>query len=114
MKRLVLLLSLVLLLALAACGLQPETQEVLPGEGTAAAGETPGETTGEATPLPATPDVGDVIGGTIIPTPVSYTHLDVYKRQDHDRPAEGLEGRPVRTGRVESLTFRSRRRSRRD
>ena len=68
MKRLVLLLSLVLLLALAACGLQPETQEVLPGEGTAAAGETPGETTGEATPLPATPDVGDVIGGTIIPT----------------------------------------------
>ena len=41
MKRLVLLLSLVLLLALAACGLQPETQEVRPGEGTAAAGETP-------------------------------------------------------------------------
>jgi heat shock protein HslJ len=69
MKRLVLLLSLVLLLALAACGLQPDNQEVLPGEGTAAL-ETPvtGETTGEATPLAATPDVGDVIGGTIIPT----------------------------------------------
>jgi len=65
MKRLILLLSLVLLLALAACGgAQPESQEVLPGEVTPAVGET----VATAEPLPATPAVGDVIGGNIIPT----------------------------------------------
>lgn len=64
MKRLVLLLSLVLLLALAACGLQPETQEVLPGEATAAVGET----VATAAPPLETPAVGDVIGGNVIPT----------------------------------------------
>ena len=65
MKRLVLLLSLVLLLALAACGgLQPEAQEVLPGEATSAVGEA----VGTAAPALETPAVGDVIGGNIIPT----------------------------------------------
>ena len=65
MKRLVLLLSLVLLLALAACGgLQPEAQEVLPGEATSAVGEA----VGTAAPALETPAMGDVIGGNIIPT----------------------------------------------
>ncbi len=64
MKRLVLLLSLALLLALAACGLQPEAQEVLPGEATSAVGEA----VGTAAPALETPAVGDVIGGNIIPT----------------------------------------------
>ena len=65
MKRLILLLSLVLLLALAACGGgQPESQEVLPGEVTPDVGET----VATAAPPLETPAVGDVIGGNIIPT----------------------------------------------
>ncbi len=64
MKRLVLFVSLVLLLALGACVQQPETQEVLPGEATAAIGET----AATATPLLEAPPEGEVIGGNIIPT----------------------------------------------
>lgn len=70
MKRLVLLLGLALLLALAACGgQQPESQEVLPGEGTAAVGEVPAT----ATPLLEAPPEGEVIGGNIIPTLTGVT-----------------------------------------
>jgi len=65
MKRLVLLLGLALMLALVACGgQQPDSQEVLPGEGT----EVAGEALATATPLLEAPPEGEVIGGNIIPT----------------------------------------------
>ena len=65
MKRLILILGLTLLLALVACGgQQPDSQEVLPGEGT----EVAGEGLATATPLLEAPPEGEVIGGNIIPT----------------------------------------------
>ena len=40
------------------------------------------------------PKGGSGLGAMVIPAPVSYTHLDVYKRQLRDRPHDA-ELRPV-------------------
>ncbi len=55
MKRLVLLLSLVLLLALAACADTPDNQELLPTDAAAVPGETTGETAATPTPVAGAP-----------------------------------------------------------
>ena len=67
-KRLLcLLLTLVLPLGLTACNEKPS------------ADTTTAQTASEPTPEPPQPDPAEVYADSL--TPVSYTHLDVYKRQ---------------------------------